>query len=230
MKIVKRVLGFLVGISMLVILLITSFEIGAYSDYGWYQKEYEKYEVLSQLEMKMDDVMEVTKEMMSYLRGNREDLVVKTIVNGDEREFFNDREKAHMIDVRQLFLGGLWLRRGAVISLAIAIVVLIKKDENWKKRLAKSMLWTFGIFIITTAGAGFLFFSDFNKYFTLFHEVFFSNDLWLLDPSTDLLIRMLPEGFFFDMVARIGIIFLVLMFATVIISIAVLARHSNKKN
>ena len=135
-----------------------------------------------------------------------------------------------MIDVRQLFLGGLWLRRGAVISLAIAIVVLIKKDENWKNRLAKSMLWTFGIFIITTVGAGFLFFSDFNKYFTLFHEVFFSNDLWLLDPSTDLLIRMLPEGFFFDMVARIGIIFLVLMFATVIISIAVLARHSNKKN
>ena len=230
MKIARRVLGMLAGISMLVILLITSFEIGAYSDYNWYKKEYEKYDVLAELEMKMDDVMEVTKEMMSYLRGNREDLVVKTIVNGDEREFFNDREKAHMIDVRQLFLGGLWLRRGAVISLAIAIVVLIKKDENWKNRLAKSMLWTFGIFIITTVGAGFLFFSDFNKYFTLFHEVFFSNDLWLLDPSTDLLIRMLPEGFFFDMVARIGIIFLVLMFATVIISIAVLARHSNKKN
>ena len=98
------------------------------------------------------------------------------------------------------------------------------------KRLAKSMLWTFGIFILATAGAGLLFFSDFNKYFTLFHEVFFTNDLWLLDPRTDLLIRMLPEGFFFDMVARIGIIFLALMFAVVIISITVLIRQSNKKN
>ena len=230
MKIARRVLGMLAGISMLVILLITSFEIGAYSDYNWYKKEYEKYDVLAELEMKMDDVMEVTKEMMSYLRGNRENLVVQTVVNGEEQEFFNAREKAHMIDVKHLFLGGLWLRRGAVISLVVAIIVLIKKEEKWMKRLAKSMLWTVGMFIMATAGAGLLFFSDFNKYFTLFHEVFFTNDLWLLDPRTDLLIRMLPEGFFFDMVARIGIIFLTLMFAMVIISITVLIRQSNKKN
>ena len=85
MKIARRVLGMLAGISMLVILLITSFEIGAYSDYNWYKKEYEKYDVLAELEMKMDDVMEVTKEMMSYLRGNREDLVVQTVVKGDSR-------------------------------------------------------------------------------------------------------------------------------------------------
>ena len=52
--------------------------------------------------------------------------------------------------------------------------------------------------------------------FTLFHEIFFTNDLWLFDPATDYMIRMLPEGFFYDMVMRIGAWFvggLVLLFA-----------------
>ena len=109
MKGLQRLLSTLAGIAMLIILLISSFEIGAYSDYGWYQKEYEKYNVLVDLEMEMPEVMRVTKEMMSYLRGNRADLVVDTIVDGEEREFFNDREKAHMIDVKNLFVGGLYV-------------------------------------------------------------------------------------------------------------------------
>ena len=71
--------------------------------------------------------------------------------------------------------------------------------------------------------------SDFTKYFTIFHEIFFDNDLWLLDPSTDLLIRMLPEGFFMDMVIRIGIIFLVLMFLVLIISILMLIGRKIRK-
>lgn len=230
MKVLHRMTGFIAGIAMIVFLLITSFEIAAYSDYAWYEKAYEKYQVLDELEMDMPHVMEVTEEMMAYLRGNRENLVVQTIVNGKEREFFNDREKAHMVDVQNLFIGGLWLRRGAVILLVAAIVFLLKMKANWKKLLPKSFLIGTGSFIAITAGAGLLFLSDFNKYFTLFHEIFFDNDLWLLDPDTDLLIRMLPEGFFLDMVVRIGMIFLVLMSILLIISIAMLIKQSNKKN
>ena len=230
MKIVRQALSILAGFSMLLILLITSFEIGVYSDYSWYQKEYEKYNVLTELQMNMDDVMEVTKEMMAYLRGNRDNLTVHTTVDGEEQEFFNEREKAHMVDVKHLFLGGLWLRRGAVLCFLLIIIFFAKRDEGWKKHLSRSMLWMLGTFMVTMISAGFLIVNNFNKYFTMFHEVFFTNDLWLLDPRTDLLIRMLPEGFFFDMVARIGIIFLILMLTMLIISITVLARQSNKKN
>ena len=45
--------------------------------------------------------------MMAYLRGRRDDLNIDTVVDGTPREFFNAREKAHMADVRNLFLGGL---------------------------------------------------------------------------------------------------------------------------
>lgn len=230
MKVLHRMTGVIAGVATIVFLLITAFEIAVYSDYGWYEKAYEKYEVLDELEMDMSHVMEVTKEMMAYLRGNREDLVVHTVVNGEEREFFNDREKAHMVDVQELFLGGLWLRRGILLLIVLTIIILLKTKADWKKLLPQSFLIATASFITITAGAGALFLSDFNKYFTMFHEIFFDNDLWLLDPNTDLLIRMLPEGFFLDMVVRIGMIFLVLMSILLIISIAMLIKQSNKKN
>ena len=229
MKGLQRLLSAFAGIAMLIILLISSFEIGAYSDFGWYEKEYAKYNVLDDLEMEMSDAMQVTKEMMSYLRGNRADLVVETKVDGEEREFFNDREKAHMVDVKNLFIGGLWLRRGAILILAISFLVLIKTKADWKQLLPKSFLITIGSFVGITLAAGVLFMTDFHRYFMIFHEIFFTNDLWLLDPDTDLLIRMLPEGFFLDMVKRIGLIFLILMVIVLVISVVILKLRSIRK-
>ena len=230
MKNLQRVFGMIASITAILILLISAIEIGAYCDYGWYEKEYAKYDVLEDLEMEMKDVMCVTEEMMAYLRGNRADLVVDTIVAGEERDFFNEREKAHMVDVKNLFIGGLWIRRIAILLFALAVVAMIKTKADWKRLLPKSFLIGLCAFAGVTAGVGLLFLSDFNKYFLMFHEVFFDNDLWLLDPRTDLLIRMLPEGFFLDMVVRIGIIFLLLLLVGVVISIVALYTQRNKNN
>ena len=49
---------------------------------------------------------------------------------------------------------------------------------------------------------------DFNAVFVRFHHIFFDNDQWIFDPATDYMIRMLPEGLFYDFVIRIGGIFL----------------------
>ena len=230
MKIIQHGLATIISVTAIVILFITSFEIGAYSDFGWYESAYEKYGVLEDLDMEMEDVMHVTEEMMAYLRGNRVDLVVDTVVDGEEREFFNDREKSHMVDVKNLFIGGLWIRRIAVCLFAVSLLALIKTKANWKRILPKSFLIGLGAFLGITAGAGLLFMSDFNKYFLLFHELFFSNDLWLLNPETDLLIRMLPEGFFLDMVRRIGIILLMLLLVGVMISVFILRKRRDKNN
>ena len=47
---------------------------------------------------------------------------------------------------------------------------------------------------------------DFNAAFNFFHEILFTNDLWLLNPATDLLIRICPISMFMAMGARIGLI------------------------
>lgn len=228
MKVLERIVGLIAVMATIVVLLITSFEIAAYSDFSWYEKEYLKYEVLSDLEMEIEDVMYVTEEMMAYLRDNRGDLVVDTIVNGEEREFFNEREKLHMIDVKGLFMGGLALRRNALLVLAGAVVVLAVMKVNWKQLLPWSITWGIGGFLGILLIGGGLMATDFHKYFFLFHEIFFDNDLWLLDPKTDLMIRMLPEGFFFDMVVRIGIIFFVSLLA-LLIGAVFMKKRKNKK-
>lgn len=38
----------------------------------------------------------------------------------------------------------------------------------------------------------------FDRLFILFHEVSFSNEYWILDPTRDYLIMLFPGGFFYD--------------------------------
>ncbi|MEE1314402.1 MAG: TIGR01906 family membrane protein [Faecalimonas sp.] len=229
MRCLHRLLGAILFLTTFLFLLITSFEIAAYSDFGWYEKEYAKYGVCTDLEMEMGDVLEVTREMMAYLRGDREDLVVETVVAGEEREFFNAREKAHMVDVQELFIGGLWLRRIAVVLFVLAIFLLWKLKGDWRRILPKSFLIGTGVMVGLLGGLAILVAQDFHRVFFLFHELFFDNDLWLLDPNTDLLIRMLPEGFFFDMVVRIAIIFAVGLSLLCVASGVLLCRNKNNK-
>lgn len=70
MKKLHWFLGIICSFALIVVLLISSFEIAMYADFGVYEKEYEKYGVLEQLDMEMEDVMYVTHEMMAYLRGD----------------------------------------------------------------------------------------------------------------------------------------------------------------
>ena len=94
MKMIHSFLGLLCAFCMMFILLITSVEAVTYWTPGYYEKEYAKYNVTEDVNMKMDDLLDVTHEMMAYLRGNRDNLHVPTVVGGQVREFFNAREIA----------------------------------------------------------------------------------------------------------------------------------------
>jgi len=207
-------LGILFSFCLIVTLLITSVEAVTYWTPGYYEREYSKYNVTEDVHMEMDDLLDVTKEMMAYLRGNREDLHVPTIVDGQPREFFNDREIAHMEDVQGLFIGGLWLRRiGILITLCFAALAYFwgrksaERTEALKRLIPKSLcIGTGAVFAVALALIGIIS-TDFSKYFIVFHKIFFNNDLWVLDPRTDMLINIVPEGFFFDTAARIALVF-----------------------
>lgn len=206
-KVVHWILGVILSFAVIMILLISSFQAAMYMDFSFYEKEYKKYDVLSDLNMKMEDVMYVTHEMMDYLKGDRENLAVITTVEGKEQDFFNEQDKLHMADVQGLFIGGLNLRTGSLIVLLVCLVLLILTKGNWKYIIPRAFQIALGISGAAAAILAFLFSRDFTAAFTKFHEIFFTNDLWIFDPSTDYMIRMLPEGLFFDFVIRIGGIF-----------------------
>lgn len=210
MKALYHAMGLLAAFCLMFTVLITSVEAVVYCYDGYFEKEYRKYHVLERVHMEMDDLLYVTDEMMDYLKGGREDLVVNTIVDGKEREFFNEKEKRHMADVQGLFLGAIKLRRGAVGITGLAAAVLFLKKQG--PVLLRMLQWGVGLFIGGMAGLAFLAATDFTKYFTYFHLIFFDNDDWFLNPKTDLLINIVPEGFFRDTAYTIAALFLAVSF------------------
>lgn len=225
MKGLRWIAGGASSIAVVVILLISGFQAAMYADFGVYEREYIKYQVLRELDMEMEDAMYVTREMMAYLKGDRERLSVVTTVEGTEQDFFNEQDRLHMDDVQGLFLGGLALRRGAFAVLAAALVFLAAacRKEMWRT-LARSFQAVLGILAALILFLGIAMARNFNAVFTKFHEIFFDNDLWIFDPAEDYMIRMLPEGLFFDMVIRIGGIFLAGLTVLLILSIVYTVR------
>ena len=197
--------GIILGFSVIAALLITSFEIAMYSDFDVYRYEYEKYDVLSDLDMNMDDVMYVTHEMMDYLRGKGDTLSVMTTVEGQEQDFFNEQDRFHMGEVRDLFIGGLNIRFGACVAAVLCILFLIITRADIKKIIPRSYWIALGITGTAVLFLGIAAVVDFDSVFVQFHHIFFDNDLWIFDPAEDYMIRMLPEGLFYDMVMRIGL-------------------------
>ena len=200
-------LGILFSFCLIVTLLITSVEAVTYWTPGYYEREYSKYNVTEDVHMEMDDLLDVTKEMMAYLRGNREDLHVPTIVDGQPREFFNDREIAHMEDVRGLFVGALVLRRICIVTAFVCVALLWLLKADIALVVPRSVCWGTGLFFAMLCVLGLVISTDFTKYFVIFHHIFFNNDLWLLDPATDLLINIVPEPFFVDTASYIALVF-----------------------
>ena len=216
--------------ALLIIILVTSIQIAIYGDseYHFYQKEYEKYTVAKALDMKISDLMEVTEHMMAYLDGKEEKLSVEVPVEGKMQDFFNRQDREHMADVQVLFHKGRIVRRfaTAVAAFLLAVLYVCKKylkiknqqtgetrAKQWRMRtiLFRGYTTALGIFAAIVAVIAAACVRDFSATFTLFHELIFTNKLWLFDEGTDYMIRMLPEGFFSDMVIRVGVIFIVLL-------------------
>ena len=207
MKLLQRLPGIVCAFCLMIVFLITSVEAVTYWTPGYYEHEYEKYNVTAAVRMEMDDLLQVTDEMMDYLRGDREDLHVMTVVDGSPREFFNAREIAHMEDVRGLFLGAITLRRVCLAAAAVCVLLMTALKADLKRTLPRMLCVGTGLFFLLAAGIGLLIASDFSRYFVVFHHIFFDNDLWILNPATDLLINIVPEPFFADTALRIGLTF-----------------------
>lgn len=229
MKVWHRVTITFTMILVIFALLITGFQLAVYGDshYRFYKKEYEKYRVTDELDMKIEDVMAVTEYMMDYLIGREEKLSIVTDVDGEHQDFFNEQDRLHMADVRNLFLGGLRLRNYAVILVIILLILLGAKKADLRRLIPLGYLQALLVYLVLVVILGIATSIDFTRCFTLFHEMFFTNNLWLFDPATDYMIRMLPEGFFSDMMIRIGGIFIVLLAVPGVLS--VLYRRKLKK-
>ena len=194
----KRLLAIVLMISISLSLLVLSIETSSYNK-SYYIKSYEKYHIVEVTGKSLEQLGIISDDIISYLKGH----------GGDEllSPHFNQKEVLHMRDVQGLFdLARAIKHGGYIISILIFTYLLFKKEQTFiGKTLLYGPLVTYLILIVS----GLLASTDFNKYFTYFHLIFFTNDLWLLNPQTDLMIQMLPEPFFMGMAIRIVLSFFI---------------------
>lgn len=114
---------------------------------------------------------------------------------------FSEKENLHMQDVRGIvsFLKGMrWIGGGLVIAVIAGLHLFSSKEK--KNSLLAQILEGFAWGAIALLGIiaalvvwGLI---NFDGLFWFFHQIAFTNDLWLLNPATDLLAALMPIEFF----------------------------------
>ena len=119
---------------------------------------------------------------------------------GLEAPCFRDYEAAHMADCRGLiFLDRTVMILAGVTALALTAAAMLRGN---RERFCRGIL--IGLRITGGVLAGLLIWAlaDFDGLFVAFHRVAFPNGGWLLNPETDLLIRLMPLNFFISLGIR----------------------------
>ena len=140
----------------------------------------------------------VVDMITDYLRGKTNSFQHVFTVDSTEYAAFNQKEQHHMADVQSLFVACrtvFW----ACFVLTNVGAILLRGKMAWRT-FCRTLL----IILAAIAAVIILACIDFDSLFIRFHQVAFTDDLWLLDPNYDLLIRLMPIEFFISYAAIIG--------------------------
>lgn len=96
----------------------------------------------------------------------------------------------HFYEVKRLFLVNYGVLLVTVIPSIVYVRHLNKQQRLW------TMIQPFRIAVVVPIVIAFLMAVNFDRFFVLFHGVFFNNDAWIFNPATDPIINVLPETFF----------------------------------
>ena len=161
----------------------------------FYKDEYKKLGVAEYIGISEDDLNKTTDILLGYIKGDNDSLDIECKINGMTREVFNDREKAHMVDVKNLYDGLIIVRNVSFIIFVLSFIYIGKTKSLFiGYKYSLSLVGFIMTFILLFC------LMDFEGFWFAFHHLFFPfNDLYILDPRYDVLVMMLPERFFFDL-------------------------------
>lgn len=179
--------------------LVTASVTWAFNNPGLYQRGFEKYGVSRITGITEADLAQVGADLRHYFNSPRAPLAVKARVYGEERDIFNAREVTHLGDVKRLVWGVYLI--GAVSGIYLLIATGVGAALHRRRSveaLARRLLWGGGLTLGLILAVGLFAAVGFETLFLKFHQLFFANDFWQLDPRTDFLVMLFPQDFWFD--------------------------------
>jgi integral membrane protein (TIGR01906 family) len=191
-KTIKLILIALLILIIPPLLLLSNFKLILFNE-NYYKEEFRKYNIYSQF----PDADKTNSDVLDYFKNN--DKLIKN-------NFFNDREKQHLLDVKNLINSVFSLFNYLLLIFFILLIILVMITKN-KKNLIKyiSAILTYGS-ILTLIKILFFFLLtklNFTSFFTSFHKLFFPQGNWLFNPAIDKIILLYPENFFYDIAQKI---------------------------
>jgi len=181
-------------------ILLLTVSIGWEVNSHWlYNYGFEKYNVSQTTGIAEVELEKAATGLISYFNSGEANISLTVIKDGEPFELFNQREVAHLRDVKGLIRLDYRLLLGTLIyALAYAGVSLFWRRGRYWRRLAWGVVGGGGITLalMLAMGLGTLF--NFDQLFLQFHLFSFANELWQLDPTRDYLIMLFPQGFWYD--------------------------------
>ncbi|MCI0781232.1 MAG: TIGR01906 family membrane protein [Chloroflexi bacterium] len=188
------------------VFLVTASVSWAFNDPGVYHRGFQKYGISRTTGITDADLRQVAGDLRGYFNSRQEPLAVVTRVYGTEQAIFKPREVLHMADVKRLVQ---WVY---VLCLVSGVYLLantawgLDSRRRFVPRLARRVLWGGGLTLGLVVAVGLFALTGFDSLFLKFHQVSFANDFWLLDPRTDYLLLLFPQGFWFDVTMRVVVL------------------------
>ena len=180
---------------------------------AFYHKQFEKHGVYDNFPVPEEQLNEQVHKLVGFL--NKE--------NELELDILSEKEKQHLYDVQDLihkYKIATWI----IVALTLLMMLAARNAKIILQACVSTLIWS-GLFLGLIA-------ISFEKIFTLFHEVTFSNDLWQLDPQKDVLINIFPQEFFYELVAAIilrGLIIAAILGAIMAIYLAIKKIYKRQK-
>ena len=175
---------------------------------SFYEFEFNKNNTSLKTGINHNDLFIVVDNIQDFFNEkSNEKIQMTTYINGIEKNLFNSKEIRHMIDVKNLILNiklfNYLLWTTVIVILLIKISLSKDKILNTFRIIAKSY-FIYSVSILISALI--LLALSFRWIFYFFHIISFNNNLWILDPRTDYLIKIFEEVFFMDAAILIGIL------------------------
>lgn len=148
-----------------------------------------------------DELIENTNNLLEYLT-NKAEL---------NTTWFSEKDILHMKDVKTLYNVSFNLMILFIIIFILSTILIALVYKNYTifyiTKIFNKTLLAFILLIIVLAG---IISYNFNSFWIKFHQLLFSNDLWLLSPDESNLIKMVPENFFISLITTIILHILIL--------------------
>ena len=185
---------------------------------NFYKSFYQKENLAPKIGTTYEELIKNTTNLLDYLNH-------KAILNLD---WYTDKDILHMQDVRTLYSLSYKTMIFFIVVFTISTILLIilckKRTIFYITNIFNKVLLAF---IIVIGILSCIISYNFTSFWIKFHQLLFSNDLWLLSPDESNLIQMVPEEFFISLITTIILHIFILFISLLILNTVVKKRMKN---